>query len=459
MRIVMKFGGTSVADAERIGHVAGIVRAAAGKHQVLTVVSAMDGITEQLLEVADAAASGNDLRTAELLTAIRDRHLACAYALGAHDRVRPLLEGLEAVVHGVLALEELTPRSTDAIAAFGERLSCAMLAHVLGATPMDGRQAGIVTDDHFTEAEPLMDLSMFQVQEVLGPMMDKGQPVVVTGFVAANQHGVTSTLGRGGSDYTATILGSALKADEIWIYSDVDGLMTADPRVVPEARLLSTLGFAEAVEMGKFGAKSMHPRALEPAAAYGVPVRMRSTFKPDHPGTLISSAPALAGTVVRAVPMLKGLVMLTVGGAAMVGRPGSASEVFASLARERINIHMICQGVSESGISLVVSQAQADRAKAALERTLGQHGLARTIDVRPGVCVVAPVGAAMKGTPGVAARIFTSIAGLGINVIAIAQGSSELSISIVVQGQSGPRAVAAIHQEFGLQGDQTQAIG
>jgi aspartate kinase len=155
--------------------------------------------------------------------------------------------------------------------------------------------------------------------------------------------------------------------------------------------------------------------------------------------------------------MLKGLAMLTVGGAAMVGRPGSASEVFASLARERINIHMICQSVSESGISLVVSQAQADRAKAALERTLRQYGLARTIDVRPGVCVVAPVGAAMKGTPGVAARIFTSIAGLGINVIAIAQGSSELSISIVVEGQSGPRAVAAIHKEFGLQGDQPQA--
>jgi aspartate kinase len=288
-------------------------------------------------------------------------------------------------------------------------------------------------------------------------MMDKGQPVVVTGFVAANQHGVTSTLGRGGSDYTATILGSALKADEIWIYSDVDGLMTADPRVVPEARLLGALGFAEAVEMGKFGAKSMHPRALEPAAAFGVPVRMRSTFKPDHPGTLISSEPAPTATVVRAVPMLKGLAMLTVGGAAMVGRPGSASEVFASLARERINIHMICQSVSESGISLVVSQAQADRAKAALERTLRQYGLARTIDVRPGVCVVAPVGAAMKGTPGVAARIFTSIAGLGINVIAIAQGSSELSISIVVEGQSGPRAVAAIHKEFGLQGDQPQA--
>lgn len=450
MRIIMKFGGTSVADAERIKHVATIVRTVAAQHQVVPVVSALDGVTELLLDVADAAAKGDDLAAEKLLTTIRDKHMACAYALGAHEQVKPLIDRLEAVVSGVLALEELTPRSKDAIVAFGERLSCAMVAHVLGATAMDGREAGIVTDDHFTEADPLMDLSMFQVREALGPMLEARKPMVVTGFVAANQHGVTSTLGRGGSDYTATILGAALKADEIWIYSDVDGLMSADPRVVGGAQLLSNLTFAEAVEMGKFGAKSMHPRALEPAAAYRVPVRMRSTFKPEHPGTLISETGGPAGSVVRSVPMLKGLAMITIGGAAMVGRPGSAAEIFGALASERVNVHMICQSVSEAGISLVVGQSQVEKAKAALERIARLQGLSRTIEVKGGLCVVAAVGAGMKGTPGVAAKIFTAIAGAGVNVIAIAQGSSELSISIVLEAESGSKAVAAIHGAFGL---------
>jgi aspartate kinase len=455
MRIIMKFGGTSVADADRIGHVVSIIKAERARHQVVPVVSALDGVTEMLLDVADAAAKGDELAVETLLTQIRDKHLACAYALGAHDQVRPLIERLETLVHGVLALEELTPRSTDAIVAFGERLSCAMVAHTLGAVAMDGRAAGIVTDDHFTEADPLMDLSMFQVREALTPLLDGNKPMVVTGFVAANQHGVTSTLGRGGSDYTATILGAALKADEIWIYSDVDGLMSADPRIVGTARLLSHLTFAEAVEMGKFGAKSMHPRALEPAAAHRVPVRMRSTFKPDHPGTLISESsgpagPGGAGSVVRSVPMLKNLAMLTIGGASMVGRPGSAAEIFGALASQRVNVHMICQSVSEAGISLVINQNQADKARAALDGALRSRHLERTVELVGGVCVVAAVGAGMKGTPGVAARIFSAIADAKVNVIAIAQGSSELSISIVVRAEDGPKAVGAIHNAFAL---------
>ncbi len=458
MRIVMKFGGTSVADAERIRHVAALVVSATAEHNVVPVVSAMDQVTEMLLDLADAAASGNSMQAEALLKAVRDKHLAAAYALGAQQAVTALLERLEGLVRGVLALEELTPRARDAIVAFGERLSCAMLAHVLGARAMDGREAGIVTDDHFGEADPLMDLSMYQVGQSLGPLLDAGERVVVTGFVAANQHGVTSTLGRGGSDYTATILGAALRADEIWIYSDVDGLMTADPRSVPDARLLARLSFAEAVEMGKFGAKSMHPRALEPAAAHGVPVRMRSTFKPEHPGTLISDKQAEGGagaeggrvSIVRCVPMLKNLAMVNIGGAAMIGRPGSASEVFAALAGQRVNVHMICQSVSEAGISLVVGGGQLDRAKGALEKTLRGVGSPRTIEVVPNVCVVAAVGSGMRGTRGVAARIFTSLARAGVNVIAIAQGSSEMSISIVVEASAGPLAVRAIHDEFSL---------
>jgi aspartate kinase len=449
MLIVMKFGGSSVADAPRIRAVAKIIESTAAAHRVVPVVSALDGVTELLLDLCDAAASGDADATHRQLAAIDQRHQVVAAELGATPQTAALLEKLRTLALGVLALEELTPRTKDAIVAHGERLSAAMLAHALGARALDGREAGIVTNDHFGEADPLPELTAFNIRQNLDASIQEGAKVVVCGFIAANQHGVTSTLGRGGSDYTATILGTALRADEIWIYSDVDGLMTADPRTVPSARLLTSLSFSEAVEMGKFGAKSMHPRALEPAAAAKVPVRMRSTFKPDNPGTLISDAPALQGpSPVRAVPVLKGLAMLTIGGGGMVGRAGSAAAIFDALAAARVNVHMICQSVSEAGISVIVSGAQAEKAQAALDRAGRDEDRRWTIELRRDLAVVAAVGAGMKGTPGVAARIFTAIAEQKVNVLAIAQGSSELSISIVVEGSAGPAAVAAIHRAF-----------
>lgn len=449
MLIVMKFGGSSVADASRIRAVADIITSVAAEHRVVPVVSALDGVTEMLLDLCDAAAAGDADRTRARLVAIDQRHNTVAAELGAQADIAPHLQRLSTLALGVLALEELTPRAKDAIVAHGERLSAAMLAHVLDARALDGHQAGIVTNDHFGEADPLPELSTFNIRQNLLPRVTRGEKVVVCGFIAANQHGVTSTLGRGGSDYTATILGTALKADEIWIYSDVDGLMTADPRTVPGAKLLHTLSFSEAVEMGKFGAKSMHPRALEPAAHARIPVRMRSTFKPDNPGTLISDAPSTEpATAVRAVPALKGVAMLTVGGGGMVGRAGSAAAIFDALAEARINVHMICQSVSESSISLIVTGPQAERARTLLDRVGREEDRHWTIELKSDLTVVAAVGAGMKGTPGVAARIFAAIAERKVNVLAIAQGSSELSISIVVEGPSGNAAVAAIHNAF-----------
>lgn len=449
MLIVTKFGGSSVADAPRIRSVAGIIESIAKDHRVLPVVSALDGVTELLLDLCDATSAGDHEATNRQLDAIDQKHRAVAAELNATAKVEPHLARLRSIALGVLALEELTPRSKDAIVAHGERLSAAMLAHVLGATALDGHEAGIVTNDHFGEADPLPELSAFNIRHNLAAAVESGKKFVVCGFIAANQHGVTSTLGRGGSDYTATILGTALGADEIWIYSDVDGLMTADPRSVPNARLLSNLSFEEAVEMGKFGAKSMHPRALEPAAAARVPVRMRSTFKPTNAGTLISDAPAISSSsTVLAVPVLKNLAMLTVGGGNMVGRSGSAAAIFDALADARVNVHMICQSVSEAGISIVVSAAQADKAQSILDRTGRDQDRRWSIDVKNNLSVVAAVGAGMKGTPGVAALIFSAIAEQKVNVLAIAQGSSELSISIVVDAAAGNAAVAAIHKAF-----------
>lgn len=457
MTIVMKFGGTSMAGAERISRAAELARTSAGDHAVVVVVSAMDGVTELLLELADAAGAANRAAVLTLLGTVRTQHESAARGVGgsAPAAVEGLLNRLETLAGGILAVGECTPRSRDAVVAFGERLSTAMMAAAMNATALDGHEAGIVTDDHFGEADPLMELSMHQVRERLGPLVQQRRPVVVSGFIAGTQHGVTSTLGRGGSDYTATILGAALSAHEIWIWSDVDGLMTADPRAVPDARLLSHISFAEAVEMGKFGAKSMHPRALEPAAAHGVPVRMKNTFKPLGAGTHIGGHDgredhAHAGGPVRAVPVLKGMAMLTIGGGGMVGRPGTAAAIFDALGAARVNVHMICQSVSEAAISVVVAQGQLDKARAALGRVASATSGGAKLEAIDQIAIVAAVGGQMRGTPGIAARVFTAVARKQINVIAIAQGSSELSICFAVQASAAGEAVAALHGEFNL---------
>jgi aspartate kinase len=295
-----------------------------------------------------------------------------------------------------------------------------------------------------------MDLSLFQLRQTLQPDLDKAGRVVVSGFIAQTQHGVVTTLGRGGSDYTACIIGAALGAEEIWVWSDVDGLMSADPRIVASAKLLTEITFAEAIEMGQFGAKSMHPLALEPAAEHGIPVRFRNTFNPQSPGTRIVPVEPAGddGHPVKSIPLLKNAAVITVSGAAMIGRPGTAAKVFEALAESRINIMMISQSVSEAGISLVINKDQAERAKAVLERTLMRTGAARAVTLVDDVCAIAAVGSGMAGHPGVAARVFGALAKKGINIIAIAQGSSELSISMVVGASAASEAVRALHGEF-----------
>jgi aspartate kinase len=461
MKLVMKFGGTSVADLDRIRHAASLVESTAKTHSVVVVVSAMDGVTEQLIDLASSAGHGDEPRCGNLLNALRARHIETATPLGAGDAVTAMMDRLSTLVGGILAVGECTPRTADAVIAYGERLSTAMLGAALKAETFDGAEAGIVTNERFGEAEPLMELSMFQIRQRLVPLTEARRVAVVSGFIAATQHGVTTTLGRGGSDYTATLLGAGIGADEIWIWSDVDGLMTADPRLVPEARLLDRLTFAEAIEMGKFGAKSMHPRALEPAAALAIPVRMKNTFSPDGLGTLIGpSDPGIAEPrPVRSVPILRSMAMITVGGGGMIGRPGTAAAIFIALAEARINVHMICQSVSEAAISIVVSRAQIERARTALTTAvIAEAGRGTASGSMPGVhldvidniAIVAAVGEGMHGTPGVAARVFGAIARENINVTAIAQGSSERSIAFAVSHDSGPKAVRALHREFSL---------
>jgi len=363
---------------------------------------------------------------------------------------------LEKVLVGITYLGELTLRSRDYVLSFGEKLSAIVMSGALKDLGLrveyfTGGECGIVTDDCFGEAKPLMNITRQQVKEKLGPTIEAEAVAVVTGFIGTTQDGLTTTLGRGGSDYTATILGAALQVDEVWVWTDVDGLMTADPKVEPSAKTIPVISFSEAMEMAYFGAKAMHPRALEPASERGIPIRVKNTFNPDSPGTLIvQERQVKPESVVKAVAMIRNVALITVSGAGMVGAPGIAAKVFSVLGENDINVPMISQSSSEANISFVIPRASLEKAVNTLELSLLGSGFVKEVTAETDICIVAVVGAGMKGTPGVAARVFSAVADQGVNVRMIAQGSSELNISFVVEDSSGVKALRALHREFKL---------
>ncbi|MGQ9460477.1 MAG: aspartate kinase [Candidatus Bathyarchaeaceae archaeon] len=464
-RIVMKFGGTSVASGENIRHIANLIANHVGQgYAIVVVVSALRGVTDKLIEASEKAKNGNRNYIQEFKKEIAQKHLTVARKAienklirGEVERIiKATVDELEKVLTGIIYLGELTPKSKDYVLSFGERLSTPIVWGTLrdlglNAQHYTGKDVGIVTDSNFGEASPLMNVTKHQVKEKIEPLLGKGIIPVVTGYIAATQDGVTTTLGRGGSDYTATILGAALNVDEVWIWTDVDGLMTSDPKIVPSARTMPEISFQEATEMAVFGAKAMHPRALEPAMEENIPVRIRNAFNPENPGTLIVKEQRIKpGDIVKAITLVKDVALVNVSGAGMVGAPGTAAKVFDVLGKENINILMISQSVSEANISFIIQRNLLEKAVSTLEIALLGRGLIREVMTEDDVCVVAVVGAGMKGTPGVASRIFTAIARKGINVRMIAQGSSELNISFVVKEIDGEKAVRAIHEEFEL---------
>jgi aspartate kinase len=464
-KIVMKFGGTSVATGENIRRVANIVADRVKKDcRVVVVVSALSGITNQLIEEAEQAKKKDEKQIQEFTKKLVDKHMAVAAKAIEVSNIRKevskaikkTVDELEKVLTGICYVGELTPQSKDYVLSFGERLSApivwgALRDFKLQTVCFTGKEAGIVTDANFGEARPLMNVTTHQVKMRLEPMIEKNVTPVVTGYIAATQDGVVTTLGRGGSDYTATILSVALTADEVWIWTDVDGIMTADPKIVPSAKMLPELSYGEAAEMAIFGAKAMHPSALEPVIEARIPVRIRNVFNPENHGTLIADGQeAKSAEVVKAVALIRDVAMINLKGAAMVGAPGSYSKVFDVMGKNNINIMMISTAVSEANISLVIRRSLLGRALSTLEIALLGRGLVNEITSEDDVCVIAAMGANMKGTLGVASRIFTAMAQKRINIRMIAQGSSELNISFVVKEKDGEAAVRAIHKEFKL---------
>ncbi|KYH40156.1 MAG: aspartate kinase [Candidatus Bathyarchaeota archaeon B26-2] len=464
-KIVMKFGGTSLAAGENFRRMASLVsRYVAQGCKVVAIISALEGVTDRLLEASEEAKRGNLESVYRFKGEITEEHLAAARRSinDKHVReevaeaLRSTVDELEKVLTGIVYVGELTPKSRDYVLSFGERLSTYIawgtLRDVgLNAQYYTGESVGIVTDSNFGEAKPLLNVTKHQVKSRLEPVLEEGVVPVITGYIAATQDGVTTTLGRGGSDYTATIIGAALGVDEVWIWTSVDGLMTSDPKIVPSAKVIPKISFQEATEMAIFGAKVMHPRALEPAMEENIPVRIRNIFNPENPGTLIVREQMVKPVdVVKAIALVKDVALVNVSGAGMIGAPGTAAKVFGVLGRNDVNILMISQSVSEANISFIIERRSLEKAVNALEIALLGRGLIREVTAEDDVCVVAVVGAGMRGTPGVASRVFSAVARRGINVRMIAQGSSELNISFAVKKSDGEDAVQAIHEEFRL---------
>jgi aspartate kinase len=310
----------------------------------------------------------------------------------------------------------------------------------------------IVTDDNYVSATPQMDTTRTQTRQRLLPLLEKRSIPVVTGFVGATAGGVPTLLGRGGSDYSAAILGAALDADEIQIWSDVDGVLTADPRIVPEARPLAELSYGEAAELAYFGAKVLHPKTMLPAIDRGIPISVRNTFNPSFRGTRVVGQTTNGGTV-KAITVIRNLALVTVAGRGMMGVPGIAARTFATVAAQGANVLMISQASSEQNICFIVPGNDAPSVAEALEKAFADEIRRRLIDrvaCEPDIAIVAVVGEGMRGTPGIAARLFGALGERNLNVIAVAQGSSETNISLVLAAVDADPAVRHIHAAFGL---------
>ena len=459
MKLVMKFGGSLLGSRGGPSRVASLVeRSTRRGDKVVAVVSAMGDVTDLLVVASSSATGWSSTHVSAFVDGLRRVHVSALQRLGlgkdalasAARKIESLTDELKLTLAGISILREATPRSTDVVLSFGERLSSIVVAAALSkrglaAVPLTGGEAGIVTDSSFGEANPDFPRTRRKVRAKLVPLLSKGTVPVVTGFVARTGTGDITTLGRGGSDFTATILADSLGADEVWIWTDVDGILSADPKLVEGARVLGEVSYAEAEEMAMFGVKNMHPLSLVPARRANIRVRIRNGFRPGLPGTLVRREEKNASGIVKAVALVGDVAMVTVSGESLVGKPGMAAKAFGILGAAGVNIKMISQSVSESSISAVVARASSGAASRALNRGLREAGGAVAVRVDPDVSVLSVFGSGMKGTAGVAARIFSAVAGRGINVMMIAQGSSETSVSFVVRSRDAIGGLNALH--------------
>jgi len=460
-RLTMKFGGTSVGSPEAIAQVVAIVKDhLAQEHELAVVVSAMSGVTDMLLESAAAAAAGDKEKYLAINAAISEKHEAVIDQLIAlHStrdairlRVSELLEQHRELCEAVSILGEATPRISDALVSFGERLSSRVITAVMGAAGLPVEQFDsnrfIVTDNGFQNADPLWEETESRIVDGLLPALEAGITPIITGFIGATPDGTLTTLGRGGSDFIAAIFAAYLGSDELIIWTDVDGVMTTDPRLDKRARVLPYVSYQEIGELAFYGAKVLHPKTVQPIISRDIPLRVRNTFNPSRRGTLVGSRPFSSETVIKAVTGIRDVSMLTVSGPGMLGVPGIAGRTFLATAKAGASILMISQSSSEQSFCFTVVDPLAQSVKKAVEQELQReilHNDIDSVDVLSDIVIITVVGSGMRGTPGVAGRVFSLLGDHKINVLAIAQGSSECSISFIVAEEDLERAVGELH--------------
>ncbi|MEM2214489.1 MAG: aspartate kinase [Candidatus Nezhaarchaeales archaeon] len=458
MKIVMKFGGTCTSSGDNILRIVDVVQRRLERNdKIVLVISAMAGVTDSLIDLINDALSGNLSKVDEVLSSIKEKHVqACARAIKDEELRRDIIQDIEGLLYElhfmlrvISYLKEASMRTRDRILAFGEKMATkivtgALMSGGIKAEYFTGGQAGIITDENFGQANPIMMLCEEMLKKNLIPLLEQGIVPVVTGFIGQTVKGVETTLGRGGSDYSATIIGAALEFDEVWVWKDVEGIMTADPKIVPNARPIPKMSYDETVELAYFGAKVLHPLALKPLIEKRIPLRVKNFFNPDSPGTIVHYE-APNDKVVKAVTMIPRVAIITISGAELYETPLIISKVFKSLYDVGANAIMVSQSSSQTNISIVVS---GEKLNSILERL--KETLPRNCDVswESDVCVIAVVGSGMRGRPGVAAKVFSTVAKEGVNVRMIAQGASELNISLVVRQEDAIKAVRALHEAF-----------
>jgi aspartate kinase len=456
--IVMKFGGTSVEDAKAIRRVCEIVRSRIERRPVV-VVSACAGVTDALTRLASASAHGQPDTASELTASLRNRHLQIARELLTdpwRGRVAETIDGkfreLQNYVLGVQLLRELTGRSRDAFLSFGERLSSCLVEAALEESGIRARLVDatdfLITDEHFTAAQPVMGRVETLAHAIVGKYLSEGEVVVTQGFIGRTEDGSTTTIGRGGSDLSASILGSVLGAEEIQIWTDVDGMMTCDPRIVPNARLIDTMSFNEASELAYFGAKVLHPRTILPAVDRGVPVHVLNSRRPGVAGTKIVGSHAAAdcggsGTgapAIKAIAFKKGITVINISSSRMLMAHGFLARLFSIFADHRMSVDVVT--TSEVSVSLTVDSEDG------VGRVLPELKEIGEVSVRRRKAIVCVVGEGMRHTAGLAGRIFTTIGNAGVNIEMVSEGASEINLTLLVDEQDVEKTVRCLHDEF-----------
>ncbi|MDR0630190.1 MAG: bifunctional aspartate kinase/homoserine dehydrogenase I [Treponema sp.] len=463
---VLKFGGTSLGSAEAIRKVVEIIKDKEHSGKVAVVVaSAMAGMTDGLIDLARRAQTG-DHTYIGLAQTMQNQHQAVAAAFLTGTGLDTVLaaitrsfEELIRILDGVAILRELSPRTLDGVMSFGERLSASLLAEILSAAKvpaayLDTRRL-IITDNHHGNAQVLASKTATRIRAFFQGPSASFPLQVATGFIGATVDGATTTLGRGGSDLSAALFGAVLEVEEVEIWTDVDGILTADPRMVKNAFKIDTLSYVEAMELSHFGAKVLYPPTIRPALEKGIPIRIRNTFKPSEGGTRIIQDIENGAYPIRGISSMNDVVLIRVQGSGMVGVAGFSSRLFGALARKRINIILITQSSSEYSICFGILPEDASAAEAALyeefEREIGCGALDVPV-IEGDLAIIAVVGSRMKSTSGISGKVFHALGRNGVNVVAIAQGSSELNISAVIPRQDQAKALNAIHEVFFLSG-------